>query len=222
MFRVKICGITSVDDARRAADAGADAIGLNFFAQSPRYVNRDTARQIADAVAGHTQVVGVFVNSSLDQMVDLADRLPLDIIQLHGDEPTDRVLALSPRRVMRAFRLREGGEQQLAEYVTHCEQLGVPLSAILVDAYQSGKYGGTGNLVDLSQMPKICNIAGEVKVILAGGLDPKNVRRAILTAHCDGVDVASGVEISPGKKDYQKMRIFVRAAREAFEQIEST
>ncbi len=216
MFQVKICGITTVDDARSARDAGADAIGLNFYPPSPRCIARDLAERIVAAVADQVAVVGVFVNAPILEMTELADKLPLHFIQLHGDEPAECLADLSPRRVIRAFRLRKGGESSVCDYLASCGRLSTLPSAILLDAYQQGKYGGTGSLVDVKAVGRLGCLGGGVLTVLAGGLTPENVERMIRETRPDAVDVAGGVESSPGRKDRHKMQSFVAAAKRAF------
>lgn len=215
MFRVKICGITNLDDALAAAEAGADAIGLNFYARSARCVGEATALEVARALPPHIAKVGVFVNETLDRTMHVADQLGLDFIQLHGDEPPRRLAELMPHRVIRAFR-PSGGFEPLLAYVFACTQLGCPPAAVLVDAYELGSFGGTGKLANWDIVREIQQSLGKTPVILAGGLSPENVAEAIERAHPAAVDVASGVEQAPGRKDADQMRQFVRAARNAW------
>ncbi len=118
MFRIKICGITTPEDAALAVEAGADAIGLNFYEQSPRCVTVTRAAEIAQAVPEGVDLVGVYVNASLDEMAATADQLPLDLIQLHGDEPPDRVMELAGRKVIRAFRCRSKEFEPILKYLS--------------------------------------------------------------------------------------------------------
>jgi phosphoribosylanthranilate isomerase len=215
MFRIKICGVTNRDDALAAAEAGADAIGLNFYARSPRHVAEATALELAQAIPPHVAKVGVFVNETVDRTVQIANRLGLDFIQLHGDEPPRRIAELAPHRVIRAFRPR-GGFEPLLAYVSACVHLGCPPAAVLVDAYDLGSYGGTGKLANWDMVREIQLSLGTTPVILAGGLSRENVAEAIERAHPAAVDVASGVEQVPGRKDAEQMRQFVRAARNAW------
>ncbi|MFO7903916.1 MAG: phosphoribosylanthranilate isomerase [Planctomycetota bacterium] len=220
MFRVKICGITTVAEAEAVVDAGADAIGLNFYPKSPRCIDPATAEEIVSAVGGRLGIVGVFVNASTGQMARLADQLPLDYIQLHGDEPTGQLSELAPRRAIRALRLRRDHEDSIAEFLTAARTSGAPPAAILVDAYQQGSFGGTGTIVNWGQVKDLKARLGDCALILAGGLHPTNIRDAIHQTACDGVDVASGVELRPGVKDIGKMRQFVITAMEALGEVE--
>ena len=219
VFRVKICGITNVADAEVAAAAGADAIGLNFFPDSPRCVDPQTAERIVAAVGQQMSVVGVFVNAPINHMLDLADRLSLDFIQLHGDEPSSQLLDLAHRNIIRAFRLRPGDEKVIQEFVAASQDQGSPLAALLVDAYQKGSFGGTGKIANWGGFKAVSQIVHDCPILLAGGLHPDNVRDAIHQTHCHGVDVASGVEVEPGQKDVTKTRRFIRSALDAFQEI---
>jgi phosphoribosylanthranilate isomerase len=217
MFRIKICGITTVEDAALAVEAGADAIGLNFYEQSPRCVTPARAGEIAAAVPEGVDLVGVFVNASLDEMATTADQLQLDLIQLHGDEPPDRVMELAGRKVIRAFRCRSKEFDPILKYLDTCEQLGHTPVAALVDAYEPGRYGGTGQTLDWSDVRRLGVLLGGMELVLAGGLNPSNVGGAVLQARPSAVDVASGVEASPGRKDPAMVRAFVHAARQALD-----
>jgi len=215
MFRIKICGITTPDDARMVAAAGADAVGLNFYARSPRSIGLDTARQIIDALPSGVVRVGLFVNSGSEDVCRTFDRLGLNLIQLHGDEPPKYLAELSVRPVMRAFRLDEAGLEPVIAYLQQCRGLSCLPRLVLLDAHQKGIYGGTGRVADWAT---VALYAGERRLpplVLAGGLTPDNVAQAIRTARPAAVDTASGVETNPGCKDPGLVGAFVRAAREA-------
>jgi phosphoribosylanthranilate isomerase len=220
LFRIKICGITSKDDALQAAAWGADALGLNFYSRSPRFLAVERAAEIAAAVRSQfpqVKLIGVFVNSSVEALLRIGDAVPLDAWQLHGDEAPELIRDLAvfapPRPILRAFRCRGADLREVTDYLQQCQQLGSLPAAILLDAYAPGTYGGTGQVVDWnvvrSGRPELFNLP----VILAGGLTPENVAAAIRTAQPDGVDVASGVESSPGQKDPAKVRAFIDAAK---------
>jgi phosphoribosylanthranilate isomerase len=244
MFRVKICGITSIDDALQAAEAGADAIGLNFYEDSPRFVPPDLAGEIVAAVreqhdARQVQIFGVFVNATLDDIVwtfregNLYGIEQAVGIQLHGDEPpvllrelrqhgigTSQDLLhslgyapLTP--VMRAFRCQSPDLAEVKTYLKACQDLKALPQAILLDAHQPGTYGGTGQPADWQAIGRQRDGLHEFPVVLAGGLTPQNVAEAIRIARPSGVDVASGVEREPGKKDHAKVWAFVAAAKKA-------
>jgi len=156
MFRAKICGITSPLDAVTAARAGADAIGLNFYRPSPRFVGPDRAAEIVRAVPSGVVKVGVFVNASAQQVRDAFDRLRLDLVQLHGDEPPELLAELEGRPVMRAFRVGPAGLDPAMAYLAECRRLECVPRMVLVDAEVKGVYGGTGQVADwkaLKQYP---------------------------------------------------------------------
>lgn len=213
MFQIKICGITSVDDAVLISHAGADAIGLNFYSRSPRYITTDTARQIVAAVPPNVTKVGLFVNSTIDQVRRAFDDLHLDLIQLHGDEPPEFVHQLAPRPVMRAFRVGTAGLDPVFAYLDQCRDA---LACVLLDALQPGVYGGTGTTVDWLMAKLYLERPGNPALVLAGGLTPSNVADAIQAVHPAAVDVASGVESAPGRKNPAAVQAFIQAARAAF------
>jgi len=214
MFRIKICGITRAEDARLAAQAQAEAIGLNFYRRSKRCVTPETARRIAAAVGSGVAKVGVFVNESTDRIQSLAAEIPLDYIQLHGDEPVEQLAELADLRVIKAFRSRDGGLQAAVDCLNACRATQRP-RAVLIDAYAPGDYGGTGKTLDWTTLGQDAQLPHDVPLLLAGGLTPENVADAIRLARPFGVDVASGVESSPGVKDAEKVNAFVAGARRA-------
>lgn len=216
MFQVKICGITNVEDALAVVESGGDAIGLNFFPGSTRCVEMETARRIVSAVRGQVRIVGVFVDASVQHMARLAAELPLEFLQLHGDEPPSRLRDLAPRRVIRAFRLRPERERVVVDFINAAQTLKAPPAAVLVDAYREGAFGGTGEPADWGQVRRLGDVERRCPLLLAGGLNPENVDQAIRRTRCDGVDVASGVEAAPGKKDAARIHGFVTSAMTAF------
>jgi len=202
---VKICGITSVDDAHAALDCGADALGLNFYAPSPRCLPIARAIEIASAIGTRALKVGVFVNATQADIAAIDAAVGLDLIQLHGDEPAG-LCARWPGRVIKAFRLQTTKNVDcLAEYA------GVRM--LLLDAAVGGAYGGTGVCADW-HLACAAKRHG-VPVLLAGGLTPENVADAVRAVAPFGVDTASGVECAPGRKDAGKMHAFIAAARAA-------
>jgi phosphoribosylanthranilate isomerase len=238
MFRIKICGITTIRDALTAVDAGADAIGLNFYDQSPRHVTTKDAAAICNAfrVVNITRtgyedvpsqvVVGVFVNHSFEQ-IESAASTGIGAIQLHGDEPPELVARFPPQPpaalrsvqwgVIRARRIGDAGVASVAEDLELCDRAGRRPDAVLVDAFTPGHYGGTGETVSWVGLADHRRWLGDTPLILAGGLTPDNVAEAIRIVRPAAVDVASGVESAPGKKDAAKMRDFIAAARAAFD-----
>jgi len=187
-----------------AAELGAHALGFIFYPKSPRKVVPDTARQIIVQLPPFVLTVGVFVDEELAAVRDLAAGVGLDWIQLHGSEPPDYCLSLE-RRVIKAFRVRD--ESSLSEM----EKYRNSVQALLLDAYKPGQVGGTGETFnwDLARQAQHYG-----PIILAGGLTPDNVAQAIRTARPQAVDVGSGVEAGPGKKDPEKLRKFFEALRE--------
>jgi phosphoribosylanthranilate isomerase len=202
--RVKICGLTSLDDALHAANCGADALGFVFYSKSSRYVAPEAVRTILSGLPPLVTTVGLFVNQTLTEVERVTSFCGLDIIQLHGDEPPEFCAALAPRRVIRAVRLRD------ADSLADLETLAV--SAVLLDAWVPDRFGGTGHRCDWQ-------LAGEVArrrpMVLAGGLCPANVAQAVRQVRPYAVDVSSGVELSPGRKDPAKVADFIRQAKDA-------
>jgi phosphoribosylanthranilate isomerase len=202
MVRVKICGITTVDDARLAVQCGADAIGLNFYPPSPRYVSLAEAEKIREAIPSGVCCVGVFVNASRSVIEEIASRLRLDAMQFHGDEREEDLRGWG-RKVIRAFRLC--GEEVLSQILT------CGADYLLIDAYQEGLYGGTGQTLAWNAIGAL----PRSRLILAGGLTPENVAQAVKAVRPFAVDVASGVEALPGKKDPHKLEAFISYAQAA-------
>lgn len=219
MFRVKICGITNVDDGRMVAAAGADAVGLNFYPTSPRYVPLDQARRIVDALPDHLLKVGVFVNAPSRDILSVAINVGLDLIQLHGDESPAFLGQLGDRPVMRAFRLGREGLYPVGKYLADCRALKCMPRMVLIDSRTEGVYGGSGEVADWGAL-KTYRLDKAIEppppLVLAGGLTPENVAEAIRTVRPAAVDTASGVESSPGRKDGEAVEAFVRAALGAF------
>jgi phosphoribosylanthranilate isomerase len=208
--RIKICGITNPRDAESAASLGADMIGVNFYSESPRFVNEAVARNVVDAIPSNVEAVGVFVNEPWSHAQRIAARYNIRVVQMHGDLSDD----LPPRlNAIPAFALRDAASLQ---HITSCLErlmaLGARPQAILVDAHVVGQFGGTGQT---APWHLLADFAPSVPLILAGGLTPGNVADAIRIVKPYAVDVASGVESSPGKKDADKMRRFIDAVRSA-------
>jgi phosphoribosylanthranilate isomerase len=209
MIRVKICGLTSPGEALSAAEAGADFIGLVFWPKSPRCVGVETARAIAGALPPSILKVGVFVNAPAEVLERTAEEVGLDILQLHGEEPPDALLGLR-QRVWKAVRVGRGF---LPAEALRYEGLA---AGILLDTKVPGEdapYGGTGEGFDWSLVKQVRR--GASFIVLAGGLTPDNVASAIAQVGPDAVDVSTGVEVSPGRKDPAKVRAFIEAARSA-------
>lgn len=201
-MRVKICGITSVDDAIAVAHAGADALGLVFYAASPRAVSLDVARKISLAAGPFMSVTGLFVNADPEFVHSVLNQVPLQLLQFHGDE-TDVYCESFKRPYMKAIRMRPGLE------VSSVIDAYPGASGILLDAYRPGVPGGTGDTFDWARVPQGLS----TPLVLAGGLTPTNVREAIAATRVYGVDVSGGVESAPGKKDHSKLTAFINNAR---------
>ena len=216
MFRIKICGITNVDDALAVARAGADAVGLNFYARSPRYITPDVARTIVQTLPAGIVKVGLFVDTPADQVCRLFDDLQLDLIQLHGDQPPEFLAQLGNRPAMRAFRVGPEGLQPVTAYLIRCCELATLPKLVMIDSLMAGEYGGTGKVADWSVAQGYAATSDVPPLVLAGGLAPENVAEAIRTVRPAAVDVASGVESQPGRKDPVALGRFIEAARGAF------
>jgi phosphoribosylanthranilate isomerase len=202
--RSKICGITRIEDALAAAEAGADAIGLVFYAKSPRAVDVQQARAIIAALPPFVSTVGLFVNASRCELNEILEAVPLDLLQFHGDEtPAD--CDGFHRPWIKALRVRPGDDldAQCKHYAN--------ASGILLDTFVAGVPGGTGEAFDWSLVPQRLS----KPIILAGGLNPGNVGQAIAQVGPYAVDVSGGVEQAKGIKDAAKIEAFVRAVKQA-------
>jgi phosphoribosylanthranilate isomerase len=211
-LRIKICGITNVEDCRQAAILGADALGLNFYPASPRHVDWNTADAILCELPPFVEPVGVFVNDPLAEVVQALQGVGrIHTIQWHGDNPPPSDAA--PYRLIVAFPVHESESLvRISRYMESCRSLNRLPAAILLDAHAPGQYGGTGRALPWKLLAEF---RPGLPIILAGGLTPENVADAIRTVRPYAVDVASGVELSPGRKDAEKIRRFIANAREA-------
>jgi len=218
-MRIKICGITNVEDALQAASLGADAIGLNFYPRSPRCVSEETAAQIVRCLPPFIEPVGLFVNEPLAEVVERVRRMGfLPTIQWHGDK--HEIPAAMPYHFIPAFQVQDAARLAVVtDYLQRCRQGGRPPEAIVIDGHIAGEFGGTGQA---APWPLLADFQPGVPLILAGGLTPENVAEAIRIVRPYGVDVASGVEVTPGRKDSEKMRRFVENTREAARRIASS
>ncbi len=208
MTLVKICGITNPEDAALAADLGADLIGFNFYPGSKRYISAERVATFVDSLTAGVTKIGVFVNASVDDIIFAKKLALLDAVQLHGNESSQFVAQLRDRvetKVIKAIRIRSVSE------ISSLGDFGA--DAILLDTYSVNEFGGTGETFDW----QIARDGREKidKLFLAGGLDPDNVAEAIRIVEPYAVDVASGVESSPGKKDRKKMEAFIKNAKNA-------
>ena len=201
--RVKICGITRVADALAAAEAGADAIGLVFYADSPRAVTEAQAAKIVAALPPWVSSVGLFVSAPRREIDAVLTQVRLDYLQFHGDEAPDVCDLGMP--YIKAVRMREGVDVSAAATRYRAAR------ALLLDTYDANIAGGTGQTFDWTRIPR--DVAKPI--ILAGGLTPQNVAQAIRTARPYGVDVSGGVEVTKGIKDKTRIMAFMRAVTEA-------
>ena len=201
MVRVKICGITNRDDALMAVEAEADALGFVFYEKSSRYVTPQKAAAIIRDLPPFVQAVGLFVNEEAEQVNWTADFCGLDVVQLHGEEDPEYCVEMT-RRVVKAFRVKDSNS--LAGIKRY------QVAGYLLDAWSPLAHGGTGQTFDWDLA---CSVASTGRLVLAGGLTPDNVAEAVRTVAPYGVDVSSGVESLPGRKDPDKVREFVRRAK---------
>jgi len=217
---IKVCGLADAGSAVACASAGADWIGLNFHPPSPRSITPQAGAEIASALAGLAEPVGLFVDRPPAEVAAIAALVGLGIIQLHGDETPEYVAELArllppPHRIVRAFRLSDAASvDRMSAYLEAVESLGAPLHAILVDAHVPGQAGGTGRSIPFEVVD---HLPRHPRLILAGGLTPENVAERVRRVQPWMVDVASGVESSPGVKDLGRVSRFVEAARSARE-----
>jgi len=212
---VKICGLTNLEDSLLALDAGADMLGFNFYPPSPRYISPLVCSQIITGLEERgmrTTAVGVFVNASAEMVQAVLQECWLELAQLSGDESPETLHTLGDC----AFKaLRPDSAQAFAEALRRYPARLQP-PAWLVDAYRPGEYGGTGRIADWSLA---ASLAAQAPLLLAGGLAPENAAAAIRQVQPWGLDVASGVEASPGRKDARKMAAFIQAARQAEQEM---
>ena len=212
MTKIKICGIKTLKDALVAIEAGADYLGFNFYPKSPRFIEKQTCQAITSVLKRdypQVRLVGVFVNSAVEEVKDILNTCSLDLAQLHGDETPETVLSFGGK-AFKAIRL--SAETSVDSFLAKQSVPESVLPALLVDASVKGVYGGTGVTADWDGAAEL---AKKYPLLLAGGLTPENVAEAIRRVKPWGVDVASGVESAPGEKDPGRMKAFVRAVREA-------
>jgi phosphoribosylanthranilate isomerase len=220
MTRVKICGITKLDDARCAAGAGADFLGFVFYRQSARFVPPERAATIARAIRREfgpaaPRFVGVFVNETVEHTRTILNHAGLDLAQLHGDEPPEQVRGLSPRG-FKALRPQSAQNAEKAAAAYGDVLLDDPaFPQLLIDAYHPHHFGGTGERADWTVAR---SLARRFRLLLAGGLTPTSVGPAIQQTLPWGVDVSSGVECARGIKDHARVRAFVRAVHDHADQ----
>ena len=221
---VKICGIRDSATADEVAKFKPDAIGLNFYARTPRAIAVETAAEIVNRLPEHTEPVGLFVNHSVEEIILTCERCNIKTVQLHGDETPQLLSQLqisnTGLKIIRAFRMGPDGLEPLENYLQECEKLSVKLFACLIDARVEGMYGGSGQTVPWEQLAAEYQRDTWPKLVLAGGLTPQNVAEAIRIVQPWGVDVAGGVESSPGVKDLELVERFITTARKAFSETD--
>ena len=205
--RIKICGITAQEDAAMAIDAGADALGFNFFQGSRRFISLEENRSWIASLVGQAFRVAVVVNATMEELTALRESDCFEAIQFHGTESPELCEAIGFPVWIRAIRVQ--GEHSLAQAL----QFNTP--NLLLDAWSEASYGGTGRNVDWTSAARFAGAQPSRRLILAGGLNPGNVGNAIRAVRPHAVDVASGVESTPGRKDIRQIRDFVRAVRES-------
>ncbi|MDO9462969.1 MAG: phosphoribosylanthranilate isomerase [Deltaproteobacteria bacterium] len=204
MIRIKVCGITNIEDALAAQALGADAIGM-VFAKSPRRVEKEQAREIVQVLPPFVHLVGVFVDEEKSVIEDIADFCRLTVLQFHGSESPEYCAGFG-RLVIKAFRISQ------REDIERLKPYQGKVRAFLLDTYHPVLAGGTGQAFDWDMAKE----AGKIgPIILAGGLNPDNVEAAIRAVKPYAVDVSSGVEMTLGKKDHDKMRLFIERAQQA-------
>jgi phosphoribosylanthranilate isomerase len=202
MIQVKICGITSIDDARVAFEAGADMIGLIFYSPSPRYVTPEQAHTIVAQLPSDFPTVGVFVNEPIETVTRVVQASGVQMVQLHGTESPAFCQQL-PWRVIKTFRFTAQIRPEMMQQYR--------VEALLIEGYHPEVYGGGGAQAD---WPRVAALHQYGRIILAGGLTPDNVQEAMRIVHPYAVDVCSGVEATPGTKDKAKVRAFIRQAKQ--------
>jgi phosphoribosylanthranilate isomerase len=205
MTFIKICGITNLADALSAVDAGADALGFNFYRPSPRYIEPWQAHEIIDRLPSHILTVGVFVNEESPESVrQIATAAGVTGVQLHGDESPEYCEALADRYVIKALGVGNGFDARQA--------LAYRVEAIMLDALDHKLHGGTGRVIDWSTAREVSTLVP--KLFLAGGLSPENVHQAITAVSPYAVDACSALENVPGTKNHDRMRAFVKSVRD--------
>jgi phosphoribosylanthranilate isomerase len=211
MTEIKICGITSLEDARTVAESGADALGFIFYAKSPRYISPERVKDISQLIPRDIVRVGVFVNHPLREVQEIVRFCGLDMIQLHGNEPPEYCRHFPSSVIIKALSPRT--EQDLQTLDAY------PAGALLIDTYDPGRYGGTGKL---SNWMLAALIKKRRPLVLSGGLGTDNIVEALRTVTPHAVDINSGVETAPGEKDPHKVRNIIDLVRQTKEMNDST
>ena len=206
MVKVKICGITNLEDALTATGAGADVLGFILYPKSKRFIKAKDVRKITLNLPPFILKVGVFVNEDPRNVLEILSYAHLDFAQLHGEETPEECEYIGANRVIKVFRLKEIAEiERIEPYIGK-------IRAILLDTYSKDSYGGTGKTFNW-EIARAVKERFDIPVILSGGLNPENVAKAIREVNPYAVDVSSGVETEPGKKDKEKVFQFVKVAK---------
>lgn len=201
--KVKVCGITNLEDAKASVDAGCDALGFVFYKTSPRYITPIKASEIIKKLPSKPIKIGVFVNSSEDKIKHIAKLCGLDILQFHGNESSEFCQRFKGYKVIKAFRIKNGSElEDISRYKTF---------AYLFDTFSASQMGGTGKKFDWKLIRHLNNL--KEPIFLSGGLNAQNVKAAIRTVQPEWLDVSSSLEIKPGRKDHKKVKEFIRIAK---------
>ena len=198
MTKIKICGITNVEDAVKAVELGADLLGFNFYPKSKRFIDPKDAEKVIRKLPAFVDTVGLFVNANADEIRKISKELMLNWVQLHGDESPGFCLSLNniPAQIIKAIRVKDGRDIEYAKNFS--------TDALLLDAYHPMLYGGTGERFDWKKLPELTGHTFG-RTFLAGGINPDNVVEAISYGFY-GIDICSGIEDSPGNKNYKKMK----------------
>lgn len=210
MVKVKICGITNIDDALLACECGADALGFNFYERSSRYISPRKARQIIQKLPPFIQTVGIFVGDAPDVINEICSETGISLAQLHDDTISVRAVQSISVRVLKTFRVQPNFK--VTDVKKFHQQTGI--NNFLFDAFHEKMLGGTGKQIQTDQAAKLTAFVSKFGfAVMAGGLNEKNVKQVIKAVHPYAVDVASGIELEPGKKDPKKMQLFIKRAK---------
>ncbi len=203
MVKVKICGITNLEDAQASIEAGCNGLGFVFYKKSPRYINPKKAKKILQKTPLSVKKIGVFVNERITKIRNITEELKLDILQFHGDESPDFCKRFKGYKVIKAFRIKD--KSSLKSFKKY------DVWGFLFDSYQKDVFGGTGKKFDWKIIKGLK--MGKKCIFISGGLNTRNVKEAIQILHPDWVDVSSSVEIRPGKKDIKKVKRFIKTVK---------
>jgi len=204
LVKVKICGITNLEDAQASIEAGCDGLGFVFYKKSRRYINPKKTKEILQKISPLVKKIGVFVNEKEVKIRNITEELKLDMLQFHGDESPDFCKRFKGYKVIKAFRIKD--KSSLKSFKKY------DAWGSLFDSYQKGIFGGTGKKFDWKIVKSLG--VGRKNIFISGGLNTRNVKKVIQTLHPDWVDVSSSVEIRPGKKDIKKVKRFIKTVKD--------